>query len=164
MELCDIVDINRKPLGYTKDRKDIFLDNEYNEGAELWNFYNKRLLITQRAENKSHPGKWEVPGGCSQTKETSEDTLNREIQEEIGYKLNNNYRLIGTTLHKHNFVDIYVSNINIDINECVLQENEVSGIKYVTKEEFLKLNSEGKIVKSVFNRYLEHQNELDKDW
>ena len=31
MELCDIVDINRKPLGYTKDRKDVFLDNEYNE-------------------------------------------------------------------------------------------------------------------------------------
>ena len=61
-------------------------------------------------------------------------------------------------------MDIYVSNINIDINECIPQESEVSGIKYVTKEEFIKLNSEGKIVKSVFNRYLEHQNELDKDW
>ena len=164
MESCDIIDINRKPLGYTKERGEEFLDNQFNQGAELWNFYDKKLLITQRAPNKSHPGKWEVPGGCSQAGESSEDTLHREILEEVGYKLNNNYKLIGCTLHKHNFVDVYVSNINIDINECVPQESEVSGIRYVTKEEFLKLNSENKIVKSVFNRYLEHKKELDKDW
>ncbi len=164
MESCDIIDINRKPLGYTKERGVPLLDNEYNQGAELWNFYDKKLLITQRAPNKSHPGEWEVPGGCSQAGESSVDTLNREILEEVGYKLNNNYRLIGYTLYKHNFVDVYKSNINIDINECIPQESEVSGIHYVTKEEFLRLNSENKIVKSVFNRYLNHKDELDKDW
>ena len=164
MESCDIIDINRKPLGYTKERGVPLLDNEYNQGAELWNFYDKKLLITQRAPNKSHPGEWEVPGGCSQAGESSVDTLNREILEEVGYKLNNNYRLIGYTLYKHNFVDVYKSNINIDINECIPQESEVSGIRYVTKEEFLRLNSENKIVKSVFNRYLNHKDELDKDW
>ena len=163
-ELFDVLDKNRNKLGYTKERGEKLLSNEYNMAVENFIICDNKLLMTKRSKNKSHPNMWEVPGGCSQTKETSEDTLNREIQEEIGYKLNNNYRLIGTTLHKHNFVDIYVSNINIDINECVLQKNEVSGIKYVTKEEFIKLNSEGKIVKSVFNRYLEHQNELDKDW
>jgi 8-oxo-dGTP pyrophosphatase MutT (NUDIX family) len=164
MESCDIIDINRKPLGYTKERGVPLLDNEYNQGAELWNFYDKKLLITQRAPNKSHPGEWEVPGGCSQASESSDDSINREILEEVGYKLNNNYILIGSSLYKHNFVDLYKSNIDIDINNCILQDAEVSGIKYVTKEEFYKMNDENKIVKSVFNRYLEHKEELEKDW
>ena len=164
MELFDIVDKDRNPLGYTKERHEELNSDEYNVGVELWNFCDKKLLLTQRALNKSHPGEWEVPGGCSQTTETSDDTINREIMEEIGYKLNNNYKLIGSSLYKNHFVDLYKSNINIDINKCILQDNEVSGIKYVTKEEFLELNKENLIVKSVFNRYLEHQKELDKDW
>ncbi len=164
MELVDIYDKDRKPLGYTKVRGEELLDNEYIQGVELWNFYNKKLLLTQRAVNKSHPGEWEVPGGCSQASESSDDSINREILEEVGYKLNNNYILIGSSLYKHNFVDLYKINIDIDINNCILQDEEVSGIKYVTKEEFLKLNSENKIVKSVFNRYLEHKEELEKDW
>ena len=142
MELFDIVDKDRNPLGYTKERHEELLDNEYNVGVELWNFYNKRLLLTQRAPNKSHPGEWEVPGGCSQTKETSDDTIKREIMEEIGYNLNNNYKLIGSSLYKQHYVDLFKSNIDIDINKCVLQENEVSGIRYVTRDEFLELNKE----------------------
>ncbi len=164
MESFDVLDINRNPLGYTKERGKELLDNEYNLGVELWNFYDKKLLLTQRASNKSHPGEWEVPGGCCQTMETSDDTINREIMEEIGYKLNNNYNLIGSSLYKHHYVDLYKSNIDINLRDCILQDNEVSGIMYVTKDEFLKLHSEDKIVKSVFNRYLEHQKELDKDW
>ncbi len=164
MELFDIVDKDRKPLGYTKERHEELLDNEYNVGVELWNFYNKRLLLTRRAPHKSHPGEWEVPGGCSQTTETSDDTINREIMEEIGFKLDNNYKLLGSSLYKNHFVDLYKSIINIDIDKCVLQETEVSGIRYVTRDEFLELNKENLIVKSVFNRYLEHQRELDKDW
>ena len=164
MEYCDIIDVNRNPLGYIKERGEALLDNEYDVGVELWNFYNKRLLLTRRAKNKSHPGEWEIPGGSLQTTETSEDTIKREIMEEIGYKLNNNYKLLGSSLYKNHFVDMFKSNIDIDINKCVLQENEVSGIRYVTRDEFLKLNKENLIVKSVFNRYLEHQKDLDEDW
>ena len=164
MEEFDVIDINRKPMGYTKIRGELILDNEYNNGVELWNFYNHKLLMTQRASNKSHPLEWEVPGGCSQVGETSIDTLDREIIEEIGYKLDNNYELIGTSLYKHNFVDVYKSNIDIYINNCNLQDSEINDIKYVTKEEFIKLNEQNKIVKSVFNRYLEHKDMLDKDW
>jgi len=164
MEEFDVVDINRNPMGYTKERGLELLDNEYNTGAELWNIYNKKLLMTQRSLNKSHSGEWEVPGGCSKKGESSIDTLNREIKEEIGYKLDNNYKLMGTSLYKHNFVDSYKSNINIDINNCNLQDSEISDIRYVTKDEFIKLNNENKIVKSNYNRYLEYQSELDKDW
>ena len=164
MEEFDVVDINRNMMGYTKTRGEELLDNEYNTGVELWNFYNHKLLMTQRASNKSHPFEWEVPGGCSQKGETSIDTLLREINEEIGYKLDHNYELIGTSLYKHNYVDSYKSNINIDINNCILQDSEINDIKYFTKDEFIKLNNDNKIVKSNYNRYLEYQDLLDKDW
>ena len=164
MELFDVVDANRNPLGYTKERGNELLEHEYNVGVEFWIFNNHKLLMTRRSPEKSHPGEWEVPGGCCQANETSDYTINREIDEEIGYKLNNNYKLIGSSLYKNHYVDMYKSNIDIDINKCILQDNEVSGIKYVTKEEFLILNKQDKIVKSVFNRYLEYQEELDKDW
>ncbi len=166
MELIDVIDVNRNKLGYTKERHEKLEDYEYNAGVELWNFYNHKLLLTQRALNKSHPGMWEVPGGGVLAGESSDDTVKREILEEIGYTLDNNYELIGTSLHpkKNHYVDVYKSNINIELDKCHLQDDEVSDIKYVTKEEFLLLNSENKIVKTVFNRYLEHQKELDKDW
>ena len=164
METFDILDKDRKPMGYTKKRGEPLVENEYNLGTELWNFYDKKLLLTERAPNKSHPGEWEVPGGCCQSGETSCYTINREIMEEVGYKLNSNYKLIGSSIYKNHYVDVYKSNINIDIKDCHLQEDEVSDIKYVTKDEFLKLNDDNKIVKTVFNRYLEHREELDKDW
>ena len=42
MELFDVVDKNRKPLGYTKPRGDKLEDNEYNVGIEVWIFNNKK--------------------------------------------------------------------------------------------------------------------------
>lgn len=53
---------------------------------------------------------WEVPGGCSQTSETSVQTLKREIKEEIGVNLNDDFNLLDTQLRKQQFIDIYTTN------------------------------------------------------
>ena len=165
MEFFDVVDKNRKSLNYTKERGSQLLEHEYNEGIELWIFNNHKLLLTRRSQNKSHPGEWEVPGGCSQSNETSFDTLKREIQEEIGIKLSNiDVTLLGTKLYKKQFVDIYKSNIVVNIKDIKLQEDEVINVKFVTKKEFLEMNDNEEIVKSVFERYKFIENELEKDW
>ena len=100
MELFDVYDENRKPLGYTKPRGEKLLDNEYNMGIETWIINDNKLLMTQRSLEKSHPGKWEVPGGCSQEGETSIDTLTRELKEDICVDINNNYILLDTVIYK----------------------------------------------------------------
>lgn len=164
MEYFDVLDKDRNFLGYTKERGSKLEENEYNMGIEIWIFNDKKLLLTQRSIEKSHPLEWEVPGGCSQKGETSIDTLEREVKEEIGVDINNEYKLLGTELYKKQFVDMYKSNIKVDLSKIKLQAEEVSDIKFVTKEEFLDMAKNDKIVKSVYNRYNVIKNKLNKDW
>ena len=165
MELFDVVNEKREPLGYTLERGKELKANEYNVGIELWLFNNNKLLMTQRSIKKSHPGKWEVPGGCSQTGETSKDTLIREAKEEINLTLNNgDYELIDTQIHKKQFVDMYKSNKIIDFENIILQEEEVSNIGFFTKDEFLKMAKDDNIVKAVYDRYINIKNKFENDW
>ena len=45
---------------------------------------NGELLIDQRLESSSMGGLWEFPGGKKKSDESIEDTIDREIREEVG--------------------------------------------------------------------------------
>ena len=52
------------------------------------------------------------------------------MEEEIGVNINQDeFCLIGTDLYKKQFVDIFLSKKEIDINKVVLQNEEVQNIK-----------------------------------
>lgn len=165
MEYFDVLSKTRQQLNYTKSRDDQLDSNEYNQGSELWILNNGKLLITKRSMNKSHPGEWETPGGCSQKSETSIDTIIREAKEEIGISLDEiDLELIGTQLYKKQFVDVFKTNKIINTSNIVLQLDEVSEYKFVSKEEFIKMITNNEIVKSVANRYLMFKDSIDIDW
>ena len=165
MQYFDVLSKTRQNLDYTKERGTQLEDFEYNQGVELWLFNNKKLLITQRSMEKSHPGEWETPGGCSQAGESSIDTLFREANEEVGLNLNeDDLQLVGTHLYKKQFVDVYKASKGVDESKITLQEEEVSGFKFVTQQEFMQMIENNEVVQSVAHRYFMFKDSIDKDW
>ena len=96
--------------------------------------------------------------------ENSLTTLKRELQEEIGYFLESEPKLIDTIIYKNQFVDIYTLDIPKFINNFKLQDEEVANIKWMSKEEFTKLKDDNKIVASVLNRYNKIKEKINLDW
>ena len=165
MEYFDVVDKNRTPLNYKKTREEKLDENEYNTGAELWIINNNKILMTKRSLTKSHPGKWEVPGGCSQTKENTLSTIIREIKEEIGIFIKSeDICLVGTILYKKQFVDIYKTEKTIHLANTNLQKEEVIDISFVDKKDFYEKLNNNEIVPSVSNRFNIFKNNLNINW
>lgn len=165
MEYFDVLDQNRISLNYKKLRRETLNPEEFNAGIEMWIVNNNSILMTQRSMNKSHPGQWEVPGGCCQAGESVIDTVKRELSEEIGIEFSQDeFKLIGTELYKKQFVDVFYSEKQIKLQETSLQTEEVKNIKFVSKEDFNKMKNNNEIVPSVLNRFNLFKNKLKLDW
>lgn len=121
--------------------------------------------MTQRSVQKTHSGGWEVPGGCCQAGETTEDTIKREMKEEIGIKFEQDeFVLVGAQLYKKQFVDIFKTQKKINIRDIKLQLEEVQDVKFVDKDEFYKMIENDEIVLSVLQRYNLIKNKLELNW
>ncbi len=165
MEYFDVLDQNRISLNYKKLRGETLNPEEFNAGIEMWIVNNNSILMTQRSMNKSHPGQWEVPGGCCQAGESVIDTVKRELSEEIGIEFSQDeFKLIGTELYKKQFVDVFYSEKQIKLQETSLQTEEVKNIKFVSKEDFNKMKNNNEIVPSVLNRFNLFKTKLNLDW
>jgi len=56
------------------------------------------VLIARRGPNQSFPGKWEFPGGHVDEGETHQESLTREITEELGMRV-----LVGESILKFEY-------------------------------------------------------------
>ena len=123
---------------------------------------NKNILLQKRSANKKlWPNMWDVTvGGHVDSGEFGRQALIREVKEELGININDNdiKYLVGSTsineqgdiINKH-FNECYLITKNIDINDIKLQQDEVSDVKYFSKEELLNRinnNYEGLTVKT----------------
>ena len=89
MEILDLYDINGKKLYKTHIRGDPLNENEYVMGVDIWiKNDHEQILMTQRHPAKSFPLKWECSGGWIISGEDSLDGALREVEEEIGIRLN----------------------------------------------------------------------------
>lgn len=107
--------------------------------------HNKTLLQKRCAQKQLYPNTWDIAvGGHIGAGESDFISAQRELEEELGLnpaeyeikfiekvqeKLNNN----GVISNEH--VSIFVVYADIDVNNIVLQEEEVSEIKWCSKEE-----------------------------
>ena len=107
------------------------------------------VLLQKRSKNKKlWPNMWDVTvGGHVDSGEFGRQALIRETKEELGIEIDDNdiKYLVGSTsineqgdiINKH-YNECYLITKNIDISEIKIQKEEVSEVKYFSKDELLK--------------------------
>ena len=103
------------------------------------------MLIQQRQLFKSSwPNMWDVTvGGSAISGDTSQSAAEREVYEEIGYKLSlDGIRPALTINFEDGFDDMYLIKKDIEISDLYLQYEEVKAVKWASKEEILSMIDE----------------------
>ena len=107
------------------------------------------ILLQKRSNNKKlWPNMWDVTvGGHVDAGEFGRQALIREVKEELGIVINDDdiKYLIGSTsineqgdiINKH-YNECYLITKSIDISNIKIQKEEVSEVRYFSKDELLK--------------------------
>ena len=110
---------------------------------------NSNVLLQKRSSNKKlWPNKWDVTvGGHVDSGEFGMDTIIRECKEELGIDVQQSeirYLVSSTSVYekdgyanKH-YDECYLIMKDIDISKLKLQKDEVSDVKYFSKNELIE--------------------------
>ena len=149
MEYFDVLNEWGEYTGKVESR-----DNCHKQG--LWHranygfIFNKNgeVLLQKRSKNKKlWPDLWDITaGGHVLAGEFGYEAIIREVKEELGIELEpeNLLYLVGSTsenikgdiINRH-YNECYVINKDVDIEDIKIQEEEVSEVRWFTKEEIL---------------------------
>ncbi len=155
-ELWDVYDESRQKTGRLHRRGDELNPGEFHLTVHVW-MQNDRgeFLMTRRSPNKGFPLLWESTGGSALAGEDSLTAALREAKEETGLALDPG---CGRIVHQYSgpdhHTDVWLFRQNFDLNEVILQENEICGVRYSARQEILSGIANREIVPY---RYL-------KDW
>ena len=146
MELWDLYDSERRPLGRTHRRGDEMRPGEYHIDVEIWTVNSKKeILVTLRDPGKEmFPNKWEPTGGAALAGETSVEGAVRELREETGISVSESELfLLGTQQREFDFMDAYLLHCDISVSGLTLQEGETVDAKWVTPEQLEEMCADG---------------------
>lgn len=150
MELVDLYDENRVPLGKTAERYGKKDPGELRIVVHVCLFDSRgRMLIQRRTESKRiWPGLWDVTvGGGVDAGETTRQGAEREVREELGYALDlSGLRPSVTVNFEGGFDDFFIAVRDLDLHTLSLQAEEVSAVRWVTLEELHAMVDDGSFI------------------
>ena len=159
MELVDVLDSNGNKLNELVDKDKAHKEGIYHPVVHVvvLSKDKKRILLQKRCcQKKICPNMWDVAAaGHISSGEESIESAKREFNEELGLDSKEyDFQSIGYFREKYDdrdyiireFVYLYLIVGDIDINDIKIQEEEVSEIKWVTKEEFNNAIESQKII------------------
>lgn len=146
MEIWDLYTKDRIKTGETMIRGSEFKEDTYHIVVHVCIFNSKgHMLIQQRQPFKNGwPNMWDITvGGSAISGDTSQLAAEREVYEEIGYKLSlDGIRPALTINFDKGFDDMYLVERDIDISKLSLQYEEVKLVKWASKEDILSMIDE----------------------
>lgn len=151
MEIWDILDKDGNKTGKTIQKGEKIPEGYYHLGADIWiiNSENKILIQKRSPQKRQSPNVWAMTGGSVIKGETSLQTIEREAQEELGVQLDmNDVQLVKHYKTGEVWLDTYLVRQNINLDDIVMQEMEVSEVKWATYDEVEQLFINGKFLKN----------------
>jgi len=155
-EYLDIVDENGNPTGEKELRSVVHEKGLWHQVAVVYFFrFNKNnkleFLTHLRSKTKAqHPNVWTARfGGHVESGSTIEETVKKEIKEEIGISIKLSDLIEGQKYFYDSFKEInrpvnremahiYYYNCKIDSSEFSFNDGEVQEIKWMTENEIIK--------------------------
>lgn len=149
-ELIDVLDENGVKTGEKKSRKEVHSKGYWHKGVHIWIINsNKELLVQRRSSNKDvYPNKLYISvAGHPVSGENELESIKREFLEEIGIELDTSkleylftfsQEVIenGGKFLDNQFYDVYLVEMDLDVDKLNLQEEEVSEVKNIYYKEF----------------------------
>ena len=153
MEYLDILDEKGNKTGEVAPRKEVHSKGLWHKGVHIWIINSKReLLVQRRSKNKDvYPNKLYISvAGHPVSGEDEIESIKREFEEEIGVELDTKKLEYLFTLSQevienngnfldNQFYDVYLIEMDLDINTLKLQAEEVSEVKNIYYKDFEKM-------------------------
>lgn len=93
---------------------------------------------------------WEATAGHVKAGETDLDGIMREVEEEIGIKLEkDDFIFLKSLIVKQSILDVWLVKKDIDIKDIKLRENETIDVKYVSFDKFKKMLKNNEIIQNL---------------
>ena len=150
IELFDMYDVHRKPLGHTHPRGVPIKQGEYHIVVQVCVLDAKgRLLMTKRHPDKIDGGMWEVTAGSALAGEDSVTGAMRELREETGLSVKREQMKLLYTRTGHDFfLDSYIVHLDQDGEDVsvMLQEGETVDFIWADGETQAQMEKEGRLV------------------
>ena len=142
MEVWDLFDENRRPLGKQAGRREPIVKGEFHIVVVVCviNEQNEILLTLRSPDKEKYPGTWENTGGALEAGEESRTAAVRELFEETGIRVRENeLHLLDSQMEESAFIDVYVVRKSVPVEKIRLQEGETVDARWVSLDEFCRL-------------------------
>ena len=159
MELWDLYDENRNPIGMEHMRGSEIPDGCYHLVVHVWIRNRKgQYLISQRSANRpTFPLMWETVGGSVLKGETSLQGAIREVKEEVGIDIiDTENKLVFSQVRKqingkifNDILDVWLFESNGVVQLDNATTDEVAQTKWLTVAEINELYKTGQLVSTL---------------
>lgn len=149
-ELFDILNEKGEYTGKIEPREKCHKEGLWHKAVCCFIINSKDQVLLQRrsAKKKLWPNMWDITGGGHVlTGEFGFQAIIREMKEELGIDLEkNDITFIGSAistdikagLTDNHFNEYYIVKKDIDESKLILQEEEVTEVKWISKDEIIK--------------------------
>jgi len=151
-EYFDVLDSQGNPTGQIKLRRAVHRDGDWHRAVDIWivNQYHEVLLQKRAADKDSWPNRWDI--SCGGHLVAGEDAITaaiNELHEELGLTVApSELQLLGewrsSTRPAPDFINntfrtFYLLRTDREIQDFVIQEAEISDLKYFSVAELKRL-------------------------